>query len=134
MNKIVNSPTTATSHPTRRAPPIRPGPGQLAMQDGPSSCLRSACRAGDAVTRSLSSSRTTVVRWRLRDLAWWVFEEFAISLDETTVGGELRRLGYRKLSARPQHHAQDEGAAKVFEKASLPASRRSPPRCRPAPP
>ena len=35
-----------------------------------------------------------VVRWRLRDLAWWVFDEFRISLDETTVGRELRRLGY----------------------------------------
>ncbi len=34
-----------------------------------------------------------VVRWRLRDLAWWIFEEFRISLDETTVGRELRRLG-----------------------------------------
>ncbi len=75
-----------------------------------------------------------VVRWRLRDLAWWVYEAFRISLDETTVGRELRRLGYRKLSARPQHHAQDEGAAEVFKKASTPASRRSPPRCRPAPP
>ena len=74
-----------------------------------------------------------VVRWRLRDLAWWVFEEFRISLDETTVGRELRRLGYRKLTARPQHHAQHEGAAEIFKKASPPASRRSPPRCRPAP-
>ena len=52
-----------------------------------------------------------VVRWRLRDLAWWVHEEFRISLDETTIGRELRRLGFRKLSARPQHHAQNEGAS-----------------------
>ena len=58
-----------------------------------------------------------VVRWRLRDLAWWVFEEFRISLDETTVGRELRRLGYRKLSARPRHRAQDEGAADDLKKA-----------------
>ncbi len=34
-----------------------------------------------------------VVRWRLKDLAWWVYEEFRISLDETTVGRELRKLG-----------------------------------------
>ena len=42
-----------------------------------------------------------VVRWRLRDLAWWVFEEFRISLDETTVSREVRKLGFRKLTARP---------------------------------
>ena len=47
-----------------------------------------------------------VVRWRLRDLAWWVFEEFGISLDETTVGREVRKLGFRKLSARPRHYAR----------------------------
>ncbi len=40
------------------------------------------------------------VRWRLRDLAWWVFKEFRISLDETTVSRELKKLGFRKLSAR----------------------------------
>ena len=40
-----------------------------------------------------------VVRWRLRDLAWWVFEEFRISLDETTVSRALKKLGFRKLSA-----------------------------------
>ena len=74
-----------------------------------------------------------VVRWRLRDLAWWVFEEFRISLDETTVGRELRRLGYRKLSARPQHHAKDEGAMEAFRKASPPGWTRSPPRSRPGP-
>src|SRR5215207_1673313 len=33
-----------------------------------------------------------VVRWRLKDLAWWVYEEFRISLDETTVGREVRKL------------------------------------------
>ena len=74
-----------------------------------------------------------VVRWRLRDLAWWIFEEFRISLDETTVGRELRRLGYRKLSARPQHRAQDEGAMEAFKKASPLGWRRSAPHSRPGP-
>jgi len=31
-----------------------------------------------------------VVRWRLADLAQWIWEEFGISLSETTVGRELR--------------------------------------------
>ena len=66
-----------------------------------------------------------VVRWRLRDLAWWVFEEFRISLDDTTVGRELRKLGYRKLSARPQHRAQEEEAIEAFKKAFRPNCKRS---------
>jgi transposase len=34
-----------------------------------------------------------VVRWRLIDLVQWLYEEFTISLDETTVGRELKKLG-----------------------------------------
>jgi transposase len=57
-----------------------------------------------------------VVRWRLKDLAWWIYEEFHISIDETTVGRELKALDFRKLSARPRHHAQNELAAEDFKK------------------
>ena len=39
-----------------------------------------------------------VVRWRRKDLAHWIFEEFRISVDETTVGRELRALGFRTSS------------------------------------
>ena len=49
-----------------------------------------------------------VVRWRRKDLARWIFEEYRIEVDETTVGRELRALGFRKLSARPRHYAQSE--------------------------
>ncbi len=66
-----------------------------------------------------------VVRWRLKDLAWWVFEEFRISLDETTISRELRKLGFRKLSARPQHYAQNEAAIEDFKKLFRPNWRRS---------
>ena len=38
-----------------------------------------------------------VVRWRLKDLVQWIWEEFGISLDETTVGRELKALGFRKI-------------------------------------
>ena len=37
-----------------------------------------------------------VVRWRRRDLAQWIWEAFGISLDATTVGRELKRLGFAK--------------------------------------
>ncbi len=60
-----------------------------------------------------------VVRWRLVDLAQWIFEEFGLSLSETTVSRELKRLGFVKLSARPRHYAQN-GAA-VEAKKNLPA-------------
>ena len=45
-----------------------------------------------------------VVRWRRKDLARWLLETFAISLDETTVGRELKALGFaadpKRLGAR----------------------------------
>ena len=67
-----------------------------------------------------------VVRWRLVDLCQWIWEEFRISIAKQTLSRELRSLGYRKLSARPRHHAQAEGAIEDFKKASPRAWRRSP--------
>ena len=61
-----------------------------------------------------------VVRWRLIDLAQWLYEEFAVSLDETTVSRELKKLGYVKLTARPRHHAQNGHAMEAFKKGALP--------------
>lgn len=62
-----------------------------------------------------------VVRWRLVDLVQWIFEEFGLSLSETTVSRELKRLGFRKLSARPRHYAQNEAAVADFKKVSRPS-------------
>src|ERR1700693_3137745 len=59
-----------------------------------------------------------VVRWRLIDLAQWVFEEFRITIAKQTLSRELRAMGYRKLSARPRHHAQAAGAIEDFKKTS----------------
>ncbi len=39
-----------------------------------------------------------VVRWRLADLAQWVFEEFRVSISKQTLSRELRALGFRKLT------------------------------------
>ena len=74
-----------------------------------------------------------VVRWRLNDLVQWIWEEFAVSLDETTVGRELKALGFRRISARPRHYAQNELAIEDFKKNSPPSWRRSAPASRPAP-
>ena len=59
-----------------------------------------------------------VVRWRLIDLAQWIYEEFRITVAKQTLSRELRVMGYRKLSARPRHHAQAEGAIEDFKKTS----------------
>ncbi|KTR01420.1 hypothetical protein NS365_22760 [Aureimonas ureilytica] len=74
-----------------------------------------------------------VVRWRRKDLVQWIFEEFAISLDETTIGRELKALGFAKLSARPRHYAQNEFEVEAFKKASRPSWRPSRPSSRRAP-
>ncbi|MBL6931608.1 MAG: IS630 family transposase [Rhodospirillales bacterium] len=57
-----------------------------------------------------------VVRWRRKDLALWLFEEFRVSLEESSVGRELRALGFRKISARPRHKGQNEFAVEGFKK------------------
>jgi len=71
-----------------------------------------------------------VVRWRLVDLAQWVFEEFRLSISKQTLSRELRAMGFRKLSARPRHHAQDTDALEAFKKTFPPAWTRSPPKRR----
>ena len=66
-----------------------------------------------------------VVRWRLIDLMQWIFEEFRVTVAMPTLSRELRAMGYRKLSARPRHHAQAEGAIEDFKKSCQPAWKRS---------
>lgn len=75
-----------------------------------------------------------VVRWRLVDLAQWLWEEFRLSISKQTLSRELRAMGFRKLSARPRHHAQNEYAIAAFKKTSPPAWRRSRPARPPASP
>ena len=71
-----------------------------------------------------------VVRWRLRDLAQWIWEEFGISLDETTVGRELKALGFVKISVRPRHLGQNEFAIENFKKTFPPSWQKSGPHSR----
>lgn len=66
-----------------------------------------------------------VVRWRLIDLIGWLSDEFGVSLSEATMSREMRALGFRKLSARPRHHAQNELAVEAFKKTSPPRWRLS---------
>jgi transposase len=66
-----------------------------------------------------------VVRWRLIDLARWVFDEYGLSVTKQILSRELRALGYRKLSARPRHHEHDEAAVVEFKKKSQISWRKS---------
>ncbi len=50
-----------------------------------------------------------VVRWRLKDLVQWIGEEFGISLDESTMGRELKALGFRKIWRLPVILRQTNG-------------------------
>lgn len=68
-----------------------------------------------------------IVRWRLIDLVQWIWEEFRIRISVQTASRELRALGYRKLSARPRHYAQDADAVAAFKKSSPPHWQRLPP-------
>jgi len=66
-----------------------------------------------------------VVRWRFCDLAQILAEDHGVQVSEQTLGWVLPAMGYRKLSARPRHHAQDPDAAAAFKKTSTAVWRRS---------
>jgi transposase len=66
-----------------------------------------------------------VVRWRLTDLCQWIWEAYRVSICKSTMSQEVRALGYRKLTARPRHHAQADDAIEAFKKTSLHTWRRS---------
>ncbi len=66
-----------------------------------------------------------VVRRRSKDLMRWIFEEFRLSLDETTVGRELKAMSFAKLSTRPRRYAQNEFEVVAFKKIPPPSWRPS---------
>ena len=74
-----------------------------------------------------------VVRWRIVDHCQWIFEEFRVVISRQTLSRKLRAMGYRKLSARPRHHAQatgDCGIKKPVAGRGPPLAPRSPGRSR----
>jgi hypothetical protein len=68
-----------------------------------------------------------VVRWRRRDLSEELERLFGVKLQERSVGDLLAKLGYRRLSVRPQHPKSDEAAQEAFKKTSPRRSRKSSP-------
>lgn len=80
-----------------------------------------------AIERGPTPYLDGVVRWRLCDLVQWLWEEFRGSASEQTLSREVHAMGYRKLSSRPRHHAQDAEAVEAFKKTSPPQWQRLPP-------
>ena len=106
---------------------------------GPTVTMRRACRACSTVARRihpclLSAAQKEelaemvragpdpetdgVVRWRRIDLKRKIEERFGVTMHERTVGKQLASLGFRRLSARPQHPKSDPDAQEAFKKTS----------------
>lgn len=69
-----------------------------------------------------------LVRWRRIDLKAEIKTRFGVDMAEQTIGAMLRRLGFRKISARPAHPQGDADARESFKKTSPTWSRRKSPR------
>jgi transposase len=62
-----------------------------------------------------------VVRWRRADLARVIEARFGVVLAERSISDVLRRLGFRRLVARPRHPGHDAAAQASFSATSPPS-------------
>ena len=62
-----------------------------------------------------------VVRWRRADLARAIEATFGVVLAERSISNVLRRLGFRRLVARPRHPGHDAAAQASFKATSPPS-------------
>jgi transposase len=96
------------------------GPEGLINRKAPGSQARLKGEHRAALARIVESGPDLaphgVVRWRLIDLCRWALVELKIAIAPQTMSRELRKMGLRKLSARPRHHEQAEGAIEDFKK------------------
>ena len=94
------------------------GPG-ASSTTGPRSAVDLDRHAPGALAKAIEDGPMPaihgVVRWRVIDLVQWLSDEFQVAVSKQTLSRELRAMGYRRLSARPRHHAQGVGAIEVFK-------------------
>ena len=81
-------------------------------------CLLSAAQLAEMVRAGPDPETDGVVRWRRIDLKRKIEERFGVTMHERTVGKQLASLGFRRLSARPQHPKSDPDAQEAFKKTS----------------
>jgi len=62
-----------------------------------------------------------VVRWRRADLAREIAAKYGVVLAERSMSDVLRRLGFRRLVARPCHPGHDAAAQASFKATSPPS-------------
>jgi transposase len=74
----------------------------------------------DLVRQGPDLAEHGVVRWRRADLSRVIAERFGVVLAERSVGDVLRRLGFRRLVARPRHPGHDAAAQASFRPTSPP--------------
>ncbi len=105
------------------------GQNGLLDRKAPGKAPRLGPEQRDALARAVEAGPKPyldgVVRWRLVDLVAWLHERFGIAVSRQTLGRELRAMGFRKLSARPQAYRQDPDAMEAFKKTSPPFWTRS---------
>ncbi len=75
----------------------------------------------EMVRRGPELAEHGVVRWRRADLARAIGARFGVVMAERSVGTVLRRLGFRRLVARPRHPGSDPAAAASFSGTSPPS-------------
>ena len=75
----------------------------------------------DRVRRGPDVAEHGVVRWRRADPARLIEARFGVVLSERGVGAVLRRLGFRRLVARPRHPGRDPAAQASFRPGSPPS-------------
>jgi transposase len=95
------------------------GPEGLVDGKAPGNVCKLSAHHREALVALVESGPTPavhgVVRWRLKDLVQWLWDEFRVEVSQTTLGRELRALGSRKLSARPRHHAKSDATVAAFK-------------------
>ncbi len=84
------------------------------------------CRLNDDQLAELSEivaagpdyERDGIVRWRRCDLVEIIQQRFHVVYAERSISSLLSKLGFVRISARPQHPAQDPEAIETFKKTS----------------
>jgi transposase len=99
------------------------GPEGLYDKRGPGP----ACRLSEEQQQELAAlieagpdlAEHGVVRFRLRDLCALVAERFSVTYHEQGLSKLIKRLGFRRISARPQHPKSDPESQAAFKKTSM---------------